>query len=436
MGLVALLPEDSSLLELLPHDEWMHELQINECATKAAGQTIKGDALLVSDVSHIRAVLADSLLLAATPFTLDLRQPLRPCTSAAAPQANAAAGAAAGRRAAAAGGPAAAAAAGAACVPGPGGSVTPQQLKQELSSLPAVLLSAAKHGNGSALGVHAQLLEASGQAESALRVWRRCAKAGDVEGQLRLGCACYQGAAGSSRDQDLGQELLGRGGEVTQKGCVSDSEAAQQWLSKGVRGLLGISSLSHFSVDITAQTVTLAYPDAASPAEPQPGPADPGAAPDGPGARPRAWVQASRRQQQAGREGPSSTPGHPGAPAAMSRTSVVVPFHQLWQLREQQQQQQQQQAGGSSRSKPHQHHQLSRQKEVGEYTGEADTLNHVLASAAIILGFMHFDGDGGMRVDQALACNLFKLAALAGSREAAQVLGWMFSTGQYGGSSM
>ncbi|GFH15775.1 hypothetical protein HaLaN_12068, partial [Haematococcus lacustris] len=79
MGLVALLPEDSSLLELLPHDEWMHELQapihevsvsprtrlfwssssyqhnrINECATKAAGQTIKGDALLVSDVSHIR----------------------------------------------------------------------------------------------------------------------------------------------------------------------------------------------------------------------------------------------------------------------------------------------------------------------------------------------------------------------------------------------
>ncbi|GFH17247.1 hypothetical protein HaLaN_13837, partial [Haematococcus lacustris] len=38
---------------------------------------------------------------------------------------------------------------------------------------------------------------ASGQAESALRVWRRCAKAGDVEGQLRLGCACYQGAAGS-----------------------------------------------------------------------------------------------------------------------------------------------------------------------------------------------------------------------------------------------
>ncbi|KAL6752891.1 hypothetical protein V8C86DRAFT_2438831 [Haematococcus lacustris] len=300
--------------------------RINECATKAAGQTIKGDALLVSDVSHIRhrarpstdrhtackpAILTPpSHLLspqpdlspepAKLPIPISLQPPRGPGhlhPEAPPPDHGCRPGSSC---------------AGPSCPPRwqdlPAGLVGEVGLAllslgggaRDVIALSHVsrgtrqvsargsVTSAAKHGNGSALGVHAQLLEASGQAESALRVWRRCAKAGDVEGQLRLGCACYQGAAGSSRDQDLGQELLGRGGEVTQKG----------------------------------------------------------------------------------------------------------------------------------------------------YAGEADTLNHVLASAAIILGFMHFDGDGGMRVDQALACNLFKLAALAGSREAAQVLGWMFSTGQYGGSSM
>jgi hypothetical protein len=35
--------------------------------------------------------------------------------------------------------------------------------------------------------------------EEALRLWRRCAKAGDLEGQFKLGFALYEGTAGTSR---------------------------------------------------------------------------------------------------------------------------------------------------------------------------------------------------------------------------------------------
>jgi TPR repeat protein len=39
------------------------------------------------------------------------------------------------------------------------------------------------------------------------------------------------------------------------------------------------------------------------------------------------------------------------------------------------------------------------------------------------LGYIYFDGEAGIKADQIQACALFKLAALAGSREAARVLG-------------
>lgn len=59
-------------------------------------------------------------------------------------------------------------------------------------------------------------------------------------------------------------------------------------------------------------------------------------------------------------------------------------------------------------------------------------LEPMLASAAVMLAFMYLDGEGGLRVDTVTAIKLFRLAVLCGSREAARVLCWVFSTGQYG----
>jgi TPR repeat protein len=54
----------------------------------------------------------------------------------------------------------------------------------------------------------------------------------------------------------------------------------------------------------------------------------------------------------------------------------------------------------------------------------------VLREAGLVLGYLHFDGEG-VGQDKAKSCVLFKVAADAGCAEAAQVRGWMFNTGQY-----
>lgn len=46
------------------------------------------------------------------------------------------------------------------------------------------------------------------------------------------------------------------------------------------------------------------------------------------------------------------------------------------------------------------------------------------------MGYLAFDGEG-TRTDKQEAVRFFKLAAQAGCREAQQVLGWIFNTGQY-----
>lgn len=56
----------------------------------------------------------------------------------------------------------------------------------------------------------------------------------------------------------------------------------------------------------------------------------------------------------------------------------------------------------------------------------------VLRSAGLVLGYLAFDGEGGLKVDRQEAVRYFKLAAAAGCKEAEQVLGWIYSTGQYG----
>jgi TPR repeat protein len=54
----------------------------------------------------------------------------------------------------------------------------------------------------------------------------------------------------------------------------------------------------------------------------------------------------------------------------------------------------------------------------------------VLSQAGLVLGYLSFDGEG-TRVDNQEAVRCFKLASQAGCKEAQQVLGWIFNTGQY-----
>jgi TPR repeat protein len=57
--------------------------------------------------------------------------------------------------------------------------------------------------------------------------------------------------------------------------------------------------------------------------------------------------------------------------------------------------------------------------------------NRVLSQGGLVLGYLCFDGEG-MRIDVQEAVRYFKLAAGAGNKEAQQVLGWMYNTGQFG----
>jgi TPR repeat protein len=51
--------------------------------------------------------------------------------------------------------------------------------------------------------------------------------------------------------------------------------------------------------------------------------------------------------------------------------------------------------------------------------------------AGLILGYQHHDGEG-CKVSNEDALRCFKLAAANGEAEAEEVIGWIYSTGQYG----
>lgn len=55
----------------------------------------------------------------------------------------------------------------------------------------------------------------------------------------------------------------------------------------------------------------------------------------------------------------------------------------------------------------------------------------VLSKACLVLGYIHFDGDASLS-NKEEAVRMFKVAARYSSQEAAEVLGWIFNTGQYG----
>mmetsp|Transcript_19505 Transcript_19505/g.23371 ORF Transcript_19505/g.23371 Transcript_19505/m.23371 type:complete len:267 (-) Transcript_19505:249-1049(-) len=54
-----------------------------------------------------------------------------------------------------------------------------------------------------------------------------------------------------------------------------------------------------------------------------------------------------------------------------------------------------------------------------------------LAQVALMLGYMHMDGDG-TRTDNAEAMKWMLVAKSCGSKDAESTLGWMYNTGQYG----
>ena len=61
---------------------------------------------------------------------------------------------------------------------------------------PLQLMSAARLGNVSAMGVVAQLLEVAGHLIEAHRWWKKAAKLGDLEGLIKMGLASYRGSDG------------------------------------------------------------------------------------------------------------------------------------------------------------------------------------------------------------------------------------------------
>lgn len=184
---------------------------------------------------------------------------------------------------------------------------------------PRLLLRAAQLGNLSAVTVTARLLDAAGASSDALRHWRRAAKLGSVEGQLRAGLASYHGSCG----------------------VAQDAEAAAMWLGKALK-----------------------------------------------------QVQHQDAQRQRGREGAGRCGGPPSAAVSARQGDED----------------------------------LATDGRDGNVSGAVRL--RVLREAALVLGYLHFDGEG-VAQDRAKSCALFKAAADAGSSEAAQVRGWMFNTGQY-----
>jgi len=87
------------------------------------------------------------------------------------------------------------------------------QLKQ-IRTFPKLLERAKAVGNVTAMACMARLLDAGGRTEEGLTLWRKCAKAGALEGQLRLGLALYRGTCGAVPDAEEAHMYLNRAKEA------------------------------------------------------------------------------------------------------------------------------------------------------------------------------------------------------------------------------
>ncbi|GAX77472.1 hypothetical protein CEUSTIGMA_g4916.t1 [Chlamydomonas eustigma] len=97
-----------------------------------------------------------------------------------------------------------------------------------LGGVPYALTAAAAAGNSSAVGTLAQLYEVMGLHSDAMRLWRKAAKAGDLEGMFKIGLAMYQGA----------------------KGVELDVEDACMWLTKALKRIFAVNNLSQIRLDV------------------------------------------------------------------------------------------------------------------------------------------------------------------------------------------
>ncbi|KAG2442863.1 hypothetical protein HXX76_002942 [Chlamydomonas incerta] len=227
---------------------------------------------------------------------------------------------------------------------------------------PLLLLEAARGAsNPSAQLLMAQLLEGSGDADGSLRWWRKLAISGDVMGMFKLGMACYDGS----------------------HGMQSDPEAAHMWLSRAVRHILQVDSLSAIQLD-----------------EQHGG---------GPGAPTEGAAEAAMVAATAAAAGAA---GGAGAGAGASAGGAVG-------------------AGGAAvGGQPRVSLRMRR-----KLASLDPTLLRMLGWSSIVLGYLEFDGVAGRSVwgmgDRSEAVRLFRLAEGCGCTEAAAVLGWLYNTGQY-----
>ena len=98
-------------------------------------------------------------------------------------------------------------------------------------------------GNVTALACMARLLDAGGRAEEGLTLWRKCAKAGVLEGQLRLGLALYRGTCGAVPDAEEAHMYLNRAVKQV-RGCLEDESEELLRLSFHVPAFISMSELA------------------------------------------------------------------------------------------------------------------------------------------------------------------------------------------------
>lgn len=239
--------------------------------------------------------------------------------------------------------------------------------------LPLLVRQAALANNVTAAVACARLLDAQRQHDDAMRYWRRAARLGDPAAQVRMGEAHYRGCHGVPRDV----------------------EEALAWLLRGAKALLALSNETLSSSSSSASIPPWAHAHDAIEAGSNAG--------DAAGTAACAAVDG-------GADGitDSSVDGH------------VSGSNGSWAANGSTMQTSTQVAGAQGSPQPN------------SLAAASRSLPPELASAGLLLGYIHLDGEFSVRQDLPEAVRWLKVAAKAGSREAEKVLGSLYNTGQYG----
>ncbi|KAF5832360.1 hypothetical protein DUNSADRAFT_11771 [Dunaliella salina] len=368
------------------------------------------------------------------------------------------------------------------------GLVKPQAAWVGMGLVPAPLARAAHYGNPSACGTMAQLLEVNGHTTDCevMLYWRRCAKFGDVEAMLKLGFALYEGTCGCAVDVDAAHVWLSKALRALLGGIASLSQLSVDLPN-------GRITVAAAATPVVAAAA--ARPPHASDLELSGSPHSPSALASSTSGSPAGSIAyalamadtASSYHAPVLTQGGLIVPGQPytaslqqllkvgcttnqrtaaaaaallasrglPTPSSSSQTGrrlrdmeseveqevaeeelpplLRTPQARARERSQEQRQRQQRQQREELQLAQRRLKRMEGQSEVARVAHDDPSLLPLLARAAELLGYIYFDGEAGIKADQAQACSLFKLATLAGSREAARVLGWIYSTGQYGG---